>query len=48
MKILRKLARRIEITWDGGILKVRMKVHVCVVSVECIVFIFIAQTGTCI
>jgi hypothetical protein len=28
MKILRKLARRIEITWEGGILKVRVSADV--------------------
>ena len=47
MKILRKLARRIEITWDGGILKVRAKLHcVSVSNIRCIVFIVWA--GTCI
>jgi len=48
MKILRKLARRIEITWDGGILKVRRKVRVRVCVCVCVVFIFIAWAGTCL
>jgi len=47
MKILRKLARRIEITWDGGILKVGT-LCVRVLNIRCNVFIFNVWAGTCI
>lgn len=36
MKILRKLARRIEITWDGDILKVRVYVNIKDIEGTCV------------
>lgn len=41
MKILRKLARRIEITWDGGILKVCVTVHMCVSLILGVLLLFL-------